>query len=487
MKAIEYTLELEAPVIISTNSSDENTIQTKDYIPGYVILGALAKDYQERAKTDVEDDIRFGRWFLSGQVRFFNAYITDEKGEATFPAPLTVHKVKDLEKYFFFPNMSAQEKESYKNTKSHGRYLSRQGDVFVNHKVKMGNHFHINTKLKEDNPEAEGGIFHYQFIEPGQVFKGRIYGDETDLDELLDFYSNTEIVYLGRSKNTEYGRVRLALKLTETDLTQEFEENEVTFFLKSPAILKNKFGYDAPNKKTLEDELGFEVHSPFLRTVEIENFKGVWGIKRPRTKALAIGSSFTVKIPAGSEREISELLQNGIGYRRNEGFGEIDAISLKTSEIKYQEFPGREIAEVKDPPKSFKPFLKKIGENHLREKIESQVLAEAGAFDRRPTNSLLSKIEMMMKTADSLEAFKNSLNNLRSTAKQKLEKCRNNNSTLMNTIKKGLNLRYDQNEKAFFKDIEEEAGKFEYDQLYVSGLMRRLRKLNKEKAEEGAK
>jgi len=135
-------------------------------------------------------------------------------------------------------------------------------------------------------------------------------------------------------------------------------------------------------------------------------------------------------------------------------------------------------------PSFMKNVLKNITRQIIEQKVDNKVLADAEQFSKKiPTNSLLSKIDLMVKDVNSLQTFESmKMKPLRQHAKDQLNHCRNQTITLYQllTEEKHSPFTFDE-EKAYIPDIEEKANTdFRYRKRYISGLMRRLRKINKE-------
>ena len=91
----------------------------------------------------------------------------------------------------------------------------------------------------------DDGMFNYEALAPGQVFKGKIYGDANALADFKEAFSEEFSARLGKSKNAEYGKVEIALSEIideDTDITNHDIKDKdfalLTFI--SPCILFNK-------------------------------------------------------------------------------------------------------------------------------------------------------------------------------------------------------------------------------------------------------
>lgn len=487
MKTYEYRIFLSSPLVLTTNSCDENTMQTKDFIPGYVLLGSLAGKHKQFSDSEEQ----FYNFFLSEKVKFCNAFIS-EKGKSAIPSPMAVHQEKAKENYFFFPAMTDDDKKKHPSTKSLPGYISLDGHQLRKHKVEKGIHFHINTEKRDEDGDV--GIFHYEFIKRGQTFKGVIKCSEGLSKEFETFLNQISTLRLGRSKNTEYGKVQFSYKERQFETKPELKSKSITLFFKSPVILKNKNGYYEASKELLKKELGLsdeiKIIKPSFRTEVIENFRGIWGMKMPSLTAFKAGCTFILEFANGitqaQKERLTEILNDGIGYRKNEGFGEIEVLNLSEAELTLidKENKTETITEPEKTPEFMKKVLRKLTAKAIEQTVDNRVIKDAADFKKNiPSNSLLSKIDLMVKASDTFDNFKDTkIEKMRDHAKKQLKKCRNNSITLFDLLTKEKNIQFSFNsEKDYLGQIEEKANGFEYKKRYISGLMRRFRKINKEK------
>ena len=490
MRSIEYSLKLKSPVILTYSSSDENTVQSRDYIPGYVILGALASHYLRNNKHDE----LFNTLFLSNQVNYMDATIAKKTSQRSFKAPMAIQKEKSSEKYHFMPLT-----ESSLNTSPIASYLLKTENGYEKLTPEKGIHFHINTTIKEK--EEEGGIFHYEYLKSGQYFKGHIKCEDHLYHELTTFLNTLQTLSIGRSKNTEYGKVTFSYR-EQIPQTISMNRQTITFFFKSPVILRNENGFYEPSLKQLDKELNLdtphEITHQFIRTMEIENYRRIWGMKTPNVKAMQPGSTFTLRFlenPSESTlKTIQNHLEQGMGCRKNEGFGEIAILDINEEicSINSQEKEKQGHQKPEYTPEFMKNVINKITEKQILKEIDEKVIRDGEAIKKRnvkmiPTNSLLSKMEMMVKDSESFEVFKtNKLKPLRNHATKQLEKCRTTSGTLYQILNGEKTIQYDFSDvRDYLPDIEQQSKQFKYTQRYLSGLMRRLRKINKEQKKDG--
>ena len=85
---VQIRYKLVDDVIISNSAIPGN--ETLDYIPGSMVLGAMASQYLRKEKlahTDAHRDPFFSKIFIHGNIVFSNAYIADPEGIRAIPTP----------------------------------------------------------------------------------------------------------------------------------------------------------------------------------------------------------------------------------------------------------------------------------------------------------------------------------------------------------------------------------------------------------------
>src|SRR5947208_1553677 len=87
IKYLQYTLKLQAPVIVTTLSGDPNSAATQPFIPGNSIRGALARLLLPSSSRSGSDD-DFQELILGGNVRYLHAYPASGSTRA-LPTPIS--------------------------------------------------------------------------------------------------------------------------------------------------------------------------------------------------------------------------------------------------------------------------------------------------------------------------------------------------------------------------------------------------------------
>ena len=127
----------------------------------------------------------------------------------------------------------------------------------------------------------------------------------------------------------------------------------LTLTLRSPAIVRDPFGRfrAALDGDTIggwcDQALGaLEVRQAFVTTTAVEGWNSALGLPKPDALALAAGSCWLLRVPPGTASDVDtameRLEQDGIGERRQEGFGAVaccDPVHWRINELELERMP----------------------------------------------------------------------------------------------------------------------------------------------------
>lgn len=454
MYSLKYHITLKSPVLISGNTGDINMTETLDFIPGSSILGVLASKFIDtKGIKDAHENEQFYTWFLNGGLTFSNAYMVikeNDRSYNTIPVPLSIQEDKFSGDIY---NLAIEKVDKQtRNISSYG-FLKDERIICGSPKKKINFHHYRKSRLK-GHSEKNGGIFNYEFLLPEQTFTGSIYGREQDLIELKQMFQDKFNIRLGRSRQTEYGSaVFQFLDITKKDLdfdTDELDDNAAILTFISPCILLNEYGFPEVSKKTLKAYLEgvfgknrFSIEHYSLKSISVENYISIWKLKKPLENALMGGSTIKLVFDKDIDNEIRQklinLMENGLGERTNEGFGQI-MINLPVKERYTKSEVKEKIKKPKDEvPQMAKDIFTSVIKDRLGKEIEVRAVLAASEFNRKdrgsslPNNSLLGRLELMLRSVNKDE-FINRLQQLKEPAKKQLCNCNNNKKTLWDFI-----------------------------------------------------
>ncbi len=521
LKQLTYKIHLQAPVLITSTVGDENIAMSEDYLSGSSLRGMFAGMYikNNHIKENAHEDPDFKSWFLSEKLCFLNAYPTSYDSLRTLPVPKSIQSKKtdtseapELYEMLFDDQEDTKHQEGFCILNSKPGYLQ-----FEKIKVKKQFNFHHKRTNQQLGHSQDSEIFNYECLLPGQTFVGLIIGEDATLKA---FYKAVKQylpkAFIGRSKNTQYGEVSLDFtKIEKGEVVDEaieavneaslnpaylnIQNPDVRFTLTflSHVILVNKYGQAMVDSRLLIDYLKMKFSSKgiifkekvaenelpeiqilksFIRRESIENYIAVWKARTPSVSAFQMGSCFAIQIKKDlSESQIqqikdalTEIETEGIGIRKNEGFGRVavnwqnvnwtkDDEFINDTKKKDTQYKEKLRQEPEEPiPETAIEILKNIYIIQLEEKVRAHAVAKLSAFRRFPPSSQISRLQQFILNAKGISDFEAKLRTpddkpdnsagqeitredkrmmLRDTARKKLEKCNNGEITLLKFLK----------------------------------------------------
>lgn len=255
----------------------------------------------------------------------------------------------------------------------------------------------------------EGGLFTYQSIAPHQTFEGALSGEKSVLEAFTKCCGSGWSAYLGRSKNAQYGKVRVEIQPNQSALYRpEMQwENKINssgtivLTLLSDTILYNDAGFSTTDVSELEKQLGVTVVKAFVKTGKVETFLSIWRLKTPSEVCFLAGSSFLLDVSELSEdtrQRLTELQQTGLGERTYQGFGKC-LLGWQTQrdlgereETQDQNF---QPAKPQFPiPGKTNAIIKTIVAENLKKQVEAAALHDLRDFSvhKLPSNALIGRL-----------------------------------------------------------------------------------------------
>lgn len=449
MHRLTYRITTLSPVVLSAHGSETHIVPTREFIPGSTLLGMLAARYinikEFKRDGNAHEDSTFLNWFLTGGLSFGNAYIEtiDKRGDyyKNEPIPLSIQQEKDNPTDAFDLLLH----QTQKQTSMIGGYGKIESNSLVKQTVKKSLNYHHQHDPKTGTVK-EGFFFNYEAIETGQTFSGDIRGDKEMLSEFRDEFNHHRIFHIGRSRNTQYGRVKfeltsdvIACDLNDRDL--EIKNGEVTLTLLSPVLIYNKNGLSTTDDQYLLKSLNIgdnvEIKKAFVKTDDIENYISVWKLRTPSETCFKAGSCFLLSGLKETDKEkLAAIMRTGIGERRKEGFGRVVFNFQKGTKLKMEERKEADVYLEKDVPEETKERLTTIIKDAVFQLAKSEAIKESLPFKGLRGKSILSRLLGINKNlkAKGEKFLPEIIEKLRDTAKDNLEKCDNGDKTLTEFI-----------------------------------------------------
>ena len=407
MEQIKVTIETLAPVVLTKESSFAVMTETNESFSGAILRGVFAARYiaQQKLGKRAHEDAGFQQMFFGG-LRFVDAYpVAGGERARLLPASLQKNKegneVQDL--------LQAEGKTGFKSYRGFGVIQeSKVCPVAVRKSIEL-HMSRLTPGERLSGKSIEGNVYNYEAIDAGQCFEGEILGERKLLEDFvtaLQLEGNVLDCYIGRSKYTQYGSCRITLgKPQAVELPQKLPGDTLLLQLDTPLIPAEGSAADAPAalQAALGRDFSVDRDRVFASVAEIDNFVGVWGMKRPRQTAVAAGAIFALQKAdcspwSDSDRAaLEKLLYGGLGQRTEEGFGQLRLWDYGKLT------PGKSIAEAAPAAacgvtnKKVKALAKAIFMRRILANVRQYAAADAANLTKlKDTAHLFARLESLL-------------------------------------------------------------------------------------------
>lgn len=355
MQMMKIQIRTKAPMILSAPGHTSVMTATQDFFSGSVLRGIFAARFIEVGALGdaAHEDADFMQLFYGG-LRFVDAYPMEPLTQTrAIPLPLSMQRSKDGSEMCDLLYDDPPRDRGFKSMRGFAAICGKElYPVAVKKEIRL----HMSRRDLNSDTDAkrrlagrslDGGIYNYEAIAEGQSFEGLICGMEEQLHLLRETVGTAPFTCCaGRSKYTQYGLCEITVIPPEALETPDLPVGEriclrlETPFIpfETPLLSHNGKGWDARsmlaeviaalNEKTSGGfSLAVGERSIFACANEIDNFVGVWGMRRPRETALGAGTVFAVEKAGdwqpGDMEAMNAVLYGGVGRRTEEGFGQL--------------------------------------------------------------------------------------------------------------------------------------------------------------------
>lgn len=324
---LKYVLKNIEPIRIADDSTSQNG-QTNclRYIPGTsvrgVIINALSgeKDFEQIKKT-----------LFSNDVRYLNAYLMADEREL-LPSPKGFYEDKRVaagKKEIQNVVSDGTFTEGYKRA-SLGRYCYFEEDCIRFFSVPTGSDMKIKINVGAGEKK---NVFRNEYVCEGNRFCGYIAVNDEDLAKR---FSNIlkGTVMIGNGRSAGLGKCRVlsceyieALPYGEYVPDEDLRDSCYMFLLSNTVMRGEEGEYCGLDMNVLKSQMGVEslsIEACSTSTVEVKGHNRVWGVKTPSVVMYEQGSVFRLGFSGTLTKErIRRICDEGIGVRKNEGFGRV--------------------------------------------------------------------------------------------------------------------------------------------------------------------
>ena len=403
---LRYVLHNIEPIRIADDSTSQNgqTVSLR-YIPGTTIRGLVIN---KLAKKENFETIK--KALLSNEVQFLNAYLTVKDGKTEkelMPSPKGFYEDKN-EKELQNVVCKGTFTDGFKRAKL-GRYCYIENNCIHYYNVDTGSDMKIKINVGKDEKQ---NVFRNEYMAANHVFTGYIVVNDSSLKEVIKDVLK-ETVIIGNSRSAGLGKCKVidceyVERIPfEEYLPKEDQENFCYMMLLSNMTMRNSAGelcgLDLKKLKEKMDVAELEMEYCSTSTVNVKGYNRTWGIKIPSVVMYEQGSVFRLTFKGVFEREkMLELCNNGIGIRRNEGFGRIlffenyEGVASKKKE-EYHKVIFEEAEKSLEDIQTLKVIAKGYYRNLLQQASHSYIL-EHPIQKGKLSNSQLGVVESIVRS-----------------------------------------------------------------------------------------
>ena len=364
MKKIRVKIEALSPLVLSTRGNTTVMTASHDFLSGTLVRGILAERYIEKKQLGAKahEDEGFLACFFD-KLRFAAAYpVRAADKRRAMPTPLSIQKLKDgdeirdllvddpdagFKTFRGFAAIEGDGIEKVEAARNISLHMSRS-----NIKEQQGKEAGESSLERLAGRSRDGAIYNYEAVEAGVRFEGEVFGEEAALEGFLDALGEKAwTAQAGRSRYAQYGACRVELEMAELlpETVEPDEKNRLYIRLETPLLAADDLTSNAEAAlhqlvDWLDEDGAGEFFLPeydpaqavqkgdvknavFADFTQVDNFVGIWGMKRPRAVAVAAGSVFVLgKKSAWTESDkerLQKALYEGVGARTEEGFGQL--------------------------------------------------------------------------------------------------------------------------------------------------------------------
>lgn len=427
---IFYEMNLKEPVKIGDSQAKYDYEESKLYITGASVRGAVVKKY-DKNDNDLNSIIK--------KVRFYDAYPIFTEGSKkyfSFPTPNVFRITKERDKssskeykkedfaMVFDNNLNANRVRKVKKLKK-GAFSYCTENVLYQFNIKKKLRFHHSREKSKSN------IFRYEAIEKNQEFYGIIDVSKITFDDKKMLYKKvmeSNILYLGGSRTGGYGKVEIRnletienfAKLNEKlgyFNTDKVDKNNMYIYFLSNAILRDENHQISSsfNREYLNKELNLNISEEDYKNIECEieptistGFNSTWQANLPQVYGIEAGSVIKLnKVEDSNDINIENFIKKQHGDRILDGFGRVilNPQFLEVKKIVYKGIGNKDEKETyyrsKKVAKEYINVLKtRLNEENTKLKIRNYLFKNHNTLDLDNTqaNNIVAKMDSILQT-----------------------------------------------------------------------------------------
>jgi len=465
MIALTFKFHLKEPLLATALAGDPNSSVSLPFIPGSMLRGALIARYcATHPVPNAADDPTCRRLFFDGQVRYLHAYPVDRVGQRTLPVPFSWRVEKGTETPVYDTSVELADLEQPKPLGKPFCWLEDNEIELYEPAKQINVHTQRDRKMGRATDKA-GAVFQYEAIAAGETFGGVILCiDEAAADEIEALLA-PDLLSMGGSRGAGYGLVEIQKVQRSTDcdevpvtLDDLSPGDQLAITLLSDALIRDGNGqymaYLSPEYlgSRLNAHLELVPEHTHVQSAIVGGFNRKWGLPLPQTPVARAGSVYVFRVQETvSVNSLDQLMKEGIGERRVEGFGRV-AVNW------HSDYELLRLREAKEPVPAFAPgplsdtstaLARTMAERMMRRTLGHRLVEHVNRLQITGpiTNSQLSRLRVIARSAlaeQGVERIGSYLDTLQETAQKQFAGARIGKQPLLEWLKDHLSASPDQ-------------------------------------------
>ncbi|MGH9578457.1 MAG: hypothetical protein ACRD3R_13545, partial [Terriglobales bacterium] len=221
-RVLGYRLTLSTPVILAATGGDTSTVESRPFISGAAMLGAMAWRWiAGQPDKDWAADPEFRRYFLDSSVKWLNAYPEGANGKRLLPCPLSLVQRKE--------DAGSKPAEGFDKASRHFDELIQEEpdtqwqsldnelpfvclEIAEDEEPKLRGRqpgrtprLHHTRDDREAGRSTHGAMFSYISLDAGERFSGHVLCESEVQARIIRELLSAGPVSLGRSRTATYG------------------------------------------------------------------------------------------------------------------------------------------------------------------------------------------------------------------------------------------------------------------------------------------
>jgi len=370
-KFIQFDIQAIDNLKLGKFERDANNWYSHSYIPGSVIKGAIVWNIVHK-KGIVDNKI------LNGDTIFYNAYPLVD-GKATIPLMQGyVGNKQDIRSnkagVRLYHSFNVTEHENLIAFNNYEYIIFERNNKHIKgYNPRKVENLHINKK--DAGKDNQTRMFRYEAIEKGECFRGYIKVNQELSDEIYSILDE-KVIYFGGSRGSGYGKCEISnikyVPFTSLiDFDTDIQDYLYIYFL-SDAILYyngkvNAFLPTEVLREKLDIKGECEFISSFTNLDKAATYNTMYHTNTVCYTSVTKGSIMKYKVNEKINPEkIRQLVSNGVGIRKEDGYGQIAILSkipdnlILTEYVKSKNFYTKNVIISDEDKKLINNILQKI-------------------------------------------------------------------------------------------------------------------------------